>query len=159
MNPRYRSAPPIKLYDDALVAPIEATAEFREAQSATADRSHRAKAQAAGRRNTTVRWAEELPAPVIPAYSRDELRALACSHYNGLWFGRGDKYASINDSDDFLDRISVNFLRHALSPNERRLFRARKRVVADEARCNPPACPPGDRSAYPWLADECARQT
>jgi hypothetical protein len=159
-NPHYRSAAPVKLYDVAQVASIESTAEFKDALSAAADRSQRAKAKAAGRRAATIQWAEDLPTPEIPTYSRDELRDLACHHYEELWLARGkEKHADITAPDGFLDRISVNFLRHQLSPYEERLFRSRGRVGASEARAIIRRQVLSTISkAYPWLSDECSKQ-
>jgi hypothetical protein len=161
-NPYYRAGAPVKLYDAAQVAAIESTAAFQEAQSAAAKRSQSAKARAARRHATTLQWLTELPPPHIPRYSQDTLYRRACQHYNDLWRGRGDweRHADRSASDDFLNRIAVNFLRHALSPYEERLVQSRGRIGASEARrMIRQQILSAIAQIYPWLAEECAKQT
>jgi uncharacterized protein (DUF849 family) len=59
----------------------------------------------------------------IPKMPIKELRVLAVKHYNTLWSMRGkyDKVATINDDEEFLDRVSVNMLRHELECYEKEL--------------------------------------
>lgn len=85
----------------------------------------------------------------------------ACRHYNELWESREefDKHATTKDSKAFLQRISVNFLRHELSDYEDQLYTVFGKIGADAARSLI-----RDRildqiaKVYPELSAECARQ-
>lgn len=161
-NPYYRSVgAPMKLYDIDKVNSIESSRNFIEAKTVTEKRIVAGIKSAEKRRKSAIEWAKTLPNPDIPVYSRGKLYMLACQHYSDLWLSRGsiDKWADTRQSTDFLNRISVNYLRHVQSPYEGRLIATRGMVGASEARQII-----RDRilsiiaTKYPWLADECNRQ-
>jgi hypothetical protein len=159
-NPR-RTSTTIKYYALDRVTEIEASEEFQAARAVAKQRSERAKATAETRRKETIRWAEDLPPPSLPAYDRDTLISLACQHYNQLWMfrGRDDKWASASASDEFLDRISVNYLRHECSHYEDQLMQAWGSIAASQARTIiKEKVLLAIEEAYPWLEDECNRQ-
>lgn len=134
-NPHYRSGPKMKLYDEVKVKAIEKTKKFQEMTSAALKRSQTAKSVAAKRQTDTINWAKTLPEVVIRKYSQGELYKKACQHYNDLWASRGkDKYATVNESKEFLNRISHNYLRHELSNYEELIGESFGKIGADEAR-------------------------
>lgn len=160
LNLRHRSSAPIKLYDVAQVNSIEFTGEFKEAQSAPAERSRRAVAKAAQRREETRRWAEGLPAPEIPAYSRDDLRARARALRGVVARARGGE-ARLPRRAGRLPRPHLRQLppppAHALRGAAAQVARPRRRRRG--ARRHPPADPIAISETYPWLSEECTRQT
>ena len=50
----------------------------------------------------------------LPTLTKEDLIKNACEHYNSINFWNG-KHASPSDSDEFLDRIADNYLRHTQS--------------------------------------------
>jgi hypothetical protein len=102
---------------------------------------------------------------VPPVYKRHELFRKACEHYNKRKQSRtGWNESQPADpetaSEDFLMRISVNYLRHTLTPYDDELLDdLRGRVAKDEAakRIRERALQ-AIAKAYPWLKNECDRQ-
>jgi len=162
-NPYYRSVgAPMKLYDLDKVGSIESSPNFVQAKIVAEKRKDAGIKSAEKKRKTTIKWAETLPNPDIPVYSKKKLYKLACQHYNDLWLLRGciDKRADVRQSTDFLNRISVNYLRHALSPYEERLIATRGMVGASEARqIIRERILATIAVKYPCLSNECERQT
>jgi hypothetical protein len=103
----------------------------------------------------------------VPLFRRDELTRLACLHYNGLqldWAeerGWGGPILATRDSDPaFLVRITVGFLRQALNHYERELESAAGTVGAGMVHwALRHKLLETIASAYPWLTDECRRQS
>src|SRR5262245_52612751 len=54
---------------------------------------------------------------VVPRYEFAQVREAAVQHYNLLWAERGkyEKGASIHSDPKFLERITLNFIRHQLT--------------------------------------------
>lgn len=96
----------------------------------------------------------------VPRYDLPTLRQTACDHYNSHWTNSRDyKRAAPDDDQDFLDRITVNFLRHELSCYEAQLVeitgKVGKQVGYEQLKqrvLNAIA------ETYPDLSDECDRQ-
>ena len=57
---------------------------------------------------------------VVPRYEFAQVREEAVQHYNLLWAERGkyEKGASIHSDPKFLERITLNFIRHELTRYE-----------------------------------------
>lgn len=160
-NPHYRSAAaPMKLYDAARVQATEATPIVMAALAQTHQRSLRAKDRAAHQRQAVLAAvrAWHIHVPFLPP---DHLLAQAVRHYNTLWSARGrdDKWATIHDDPEFLERITVNYLRHACTNYEDRLVELYGATGAAEAR---PLLKHRILTAiaatYPTLATACQRQ-
>lgn len=160
-NPHYRSAgAPMKLYNAERVCALEATDTVAAALTQARQRSLRAKDRAAHQRQAmldTVRsWTIS-----VPSFTPNRLRILAVNHYNTLWAlrGREDKWATIHDDSEFLDRIAVNYLRHVCTSYEDRLVELYGMIGATDAR---PLLKSRILSAiavqYPELAHECRQQ-
>lgn len=60
---------------------------------------------------------------VIPAMNKKTLIDTSISRYNSMWESRGHRYkvACIDDSTTFLNRITVNYLRHTSEHYEREI--------------------------------------
>ena len=103
--------------------------------------------------------AAEINLPMIDA---DALTQLACGHYNQRQYDRGnfDGWDATPASDPaFLQRISVNFLRHCLSDYDCELAAIIGKVGVREghAEINRKAYK-AIATAYPTLTTECQRQ-
>lgn len=160
-NPHYRSVgAPMKLYDAERVQALEATQAVSEALAQSRQRSLRAQARAARQREAVLAAVRDWPI-TVPRMTRDTLLAQAVAHYNDLWVSRGrdDKWATIHDNPEFLDRIAVNYLRHVCTNYEDRLVDLYGTIGATEAR---PLLKQRILSAiaatYPKLAKECRQQ-
>ena len=97
----------------------------------------------------------------IRRLERERLISRACWHYNHRAADRGDFYPFADErcDQDFLDRISVNYLRHSLTAYEQQLSRFFGRVGQAEAYQEiKQKVLNAIGEAYPWLAAECQRQ-
>ena len=72
---------------------------------------------------------------VIPVMSLEELTLQAIEHYNDLWEIRGnyEKHATIDSDRQFLNRITMNMLRHQQEHYELELEILFGKVGKDEA--------------------------
>lgn len=158
-NPRYKSAAPTCLYDDARVARIEATVEFHLDLERASRRRESAGKGVDRRREQTQALLDALRIEV-PLLEWDELVTHARRSYDNLQFVRGGEFKTSSGFDErFLHRICVNFLRHECTEYEVDLLKLSGHVGADEARFGV-KCKVLDAIAerYPTLADECYRQ-
>ncbi|MCK9567391.1 hypothetical protein M0R72_00410 [Candidatus Pacearchaeota archaeon] len=137
-NQYYKSGPPVGLYDPTelvrlakrksvkdMVADIDARRSDRQAASRRAVETKRQKALAELEEHiTSSNWTSEWPRTL------GELRTLAVETYNDLHYSRGhhEKYACGNESQEFISRIAVNFLRHERTDYEWLLQEYRGRV-------------------------------
>lgn len=160
-NPRYRSAPAMRLWREDRVVKVEQSAAFAERRVLAQRRSAASTAAAERARDQAIQAAERVRFRV-PSLAQDELVRLACSHYNDRALGSrngGDLHATPGSDQEFLDRISVNYLRHELTVYEGELdgFRGRvgRRDAVDEIRS---AVYGAIATTYPYLAGECWRQ-
>ena len=125
-NPHYRSAAEMKLYSIDRVVSIESTDEFQNWQKSNEARRQKLKSSALKtmekRRQELFRFVDTLEV-VLPKFEKNKLRKQAVASYNALWASRGkcEKSATLSASDEFLDRISVNFLRHECSEYEHQI--------------------------------------
>lgn len=159
-NPYNRNGHQVKLYAKEQLIAIESTKEFQDRKAEADNRSRNAKVVANQKRDKTMEWVNTLPVLFKRKYTQAELRKRACNSYNNLWASRGrDKHASGNESEDFLNRISVNHLRHEASPYEEYLLQSYKKIGANEAReAIRQRILTAIAAAYPWLAEECENQ-
>jgi hypothetical protein len=89
----------------------------------------------------------------------EQLRARAIAHYNGRQAERAGLRANESDSQEFLQRIEVNYVRHQLT-NYDSALNALFRKIAKRAAATVIRQRIFDAIAtnYPQLADECRRQ-
>ena len=157
-NPHYRSGPPSRLY---LRADVERLVKSLPAGSRQPreERSAAAKTAAKQRAEELIQQAELLEI-VVRVVAEEQVVRDACANYNSAERRERDENDASEHSDpDFLDRITVNYIRHDLTeyencladvkgkPGENEAHRIIRERVLDEIADN-----------YPWLAGECSRQ-
>jgi hypothetical protein len=120
LNPYYRSAAPMRLYARARVEAVEASPAWSTLQEQVARR--KAAAAKAVETKTQRLWDDllelEITVPVMPLA---ELTEQACVHYHDQQSVRerwDAQEATPASNPSFLERISVNYLRHRLSSYE-----------------------------------------
>jgi hypothetical protein len=160
-NPYYRSAAPMRLYARARVEAVEASPAWPTVQNRVAQR--KAAAAKAVETKTQRLWdhLDELEI-TVPVMSLPLLTEQACAHYND-WQAARERWdaqaATPASNPSFLERISVNYLRHHLSSYEQELERLFGKVGVREAYLEVnDMVYDAIATAYPTLADECARQ-
>ena len=164
-NPRYRSAAPMKLWPEDLIASIEASPAFAAEVEKAAPRRRAARKAADTKIRATRQEAQELLKSVtIRRLPYHKLKTLAIrvrqEWYNDLSTYRGAEYRTAADADEqTVHRWMVNYARHNLTEYDNKLedFRGRagtylahediKGAILDMI-----------AAAYPMLADECKRQ-
>ena len=161
LNPHYRNSSPLKLFLIERVEKVESNPAFQVELDKTKKRSIDRKIVAEKIRDKTLDWARSLHKPDFEKLSKESLLSEACEHYNDLWHSRGepDKHASINASDRFLHRITVNYLRHVQSDYEWRLLESRGKIGTREAKIIiKHHILDAISETYPWLKRECETQ-
>jgi hypothetical protein len=158
-NPVYRSAAPMRLWVLARTTAAEEDPAFAQRQESSRRRSAASAAVTARKREELIAKAASIPVRV-PVIAQERLIRRACASYNALRADRADYTPATPGSDpEFLERITVNYLRHELTCYEDQLAalfgsvgRAEAEPVIRERVYDAIA------SAYPDLAGECARQ-
>lgn len=157
-NPHNRSGPPIKLFLKTRVAAAQAQLEFESALAKARIHSGEAKLRCS---QQAAALCEEIEAEVIdiPIMDYQELIRRACDHYNAR---RDIDRPALNPQSDTetLERIAVNYLRHELSPYEKRLQEIAGRAGANEARyLMRMKILDAIEDQYSELMEECAHQS
>ena len=160
-NPYYRKASPMKLYLMVRVEEIEQSEPFKAFQEASLNRKNGA-AKAVVTKKAMLMAELNSWKIVVKSKPLEDVRKNAIREYNNhqASLERDDGYfASPNSNKDFLDRITVNQLRHSLSNYERRLDALFGKVGTHQAY---PILHKKVMEAiadkYPELATECQRQ-
>lgn len=164
-NPKYNCAPSMKLYDLARVEAIEATADFQRLKGIVAKRQNAAR-KATATKEAKVRDYVDSVTIRLPSLSRRELIQRACDDYNErqevraeLGLTACDMKATPDSDEAFLDRISVNYLRHRMTKYDRALDHMKGKVGVSDAYQDIRAKIFDEiTDKYPWLATECKRQ-
>lgn len=163
-NLYYSKAPPVRLYLKSRVEAVERSEAYQNFLLKNANRVSGARKAAETKKlrllEEVAGWTIELEARPYP-----EIVEAAIEAYNSyrkmLYYDRARDYTPANtDSDpEFLQRITVNYLRHELSDYEYRLrvlfgkvgktegYRILNKKIYDKI-----------ASTYPQLRDECNRQ-
>lgn len=163
-NPYYRSAAPMHLYAAARVEACEQEDEWKQAAIKAAARAEVGKAVAARKAAELVTQAERMPITVT-RLPLDKLVSRAIASYNAfheeLLWERGHDYERANEQSDpaFLERITVNYIRHELTAYDTHLEELAGRVGISEAETVIRRRVFGAIAAwYPEYAEECKRQ-
>lgn len=163
-NPYYRSAAPMQLYALARVEVCEQEDCWKQAAAKAAVRSEAGKTAAARKAAVLITQAERMSITIV-RLPLDTLVNRAIASYNAfheemLW-ERGHDYERASEQSDpaFLERITVNYIRHNLTEYDTHLEEVagqvgvseagrviRRRVYAQIAAC------------YSEYAEECMRQ-
>ena len=118
VNPYYRSAAPIKLYELHKIEAIEATEEFKELQSATLKRKEAAKKAAETKMQSMKDYVHSIEIK-MPMSSKEQVFRRAVAHYNALWEWRGCYDKHISDyrilDNATLERLTANMIRHSMT--------------------------------------------
>ena len=137
-NPYYKNAANMKYYKLSRISKIEKTEIFNLNFEKTNNFKTSAKKAVETKTNKLVEVVEKIEISV-PKMSEKDLINNAINHYNMLHLSRGDfKYVDTNYttfSDDFIKRISENYLRHRLTDYEkhlRALYKKTGKTVAIE---------------------------
>ena len=156
-NPVFKCASPMKLYLLSRVEEIENNPEFTKAFEKMKGTREKLSIKATARMDKLRKELFEYIDGVViklPNLSQDKMYIKAINAYNYLWWSREeyDKQASIDSPKEFLDRISLNYLRHECTHYEKELeglfgkvgvhegyFRLKNRVNSEILR------------KYPWL--------
>jgi len=148
INKYYRSGPRVRLYEIERVLLVEETPEFKAAFVISQKRSLKAKESAGKGIDTKVdKLCDSISGVTgisLPDYTPEELTLAACKNYNSrgipeyLYFkriesGGGFREASPQSEKPFLDRITVNYLRHTYFGYNESLSYMRGRIGKDIA--------------------------
>jgi len=163
-NPRFEKAAPLKLYLSTRIEDIERSDEFREFMLASEKRKA-AIAKAAETKKQKLLAELEGWEIVVTKEPLDKVRCDAIDAYNGHqdWIceyeSRGIRFATKDSDPNFLDRITVNYLRHQLLDYGNRLAQLLGPTGKDEAyKALRDKILLAIAERYPDLATECRRQ-
>lgn len=153
-NPHYAKAAPMRCYAEVRVVAVELSPEFEESKAKASVRSNGAKKAAETKRDALLRQVKEMRVSVksMPA---KQVRDLAIRSYND-W--NADD-VSPDAASAFLERISVNYIRHNLTIYDKALEEISGRVgITDAIKEIRRKIYEAISTRYPELALECARQ-
>lgn len=163
-NPRFKKAAPLELYLLTRIENIEQSNGFKEFALAS-DKRKAAEPNGNGNENQTLLAEIEGWEILISSEALDKLRCDAIDAYNGHqdWICeyefRGIRFATKDSDPNFLDRITVNYLRHQLSDYGNRLVQLLGPTGKDEAyKALRDKILLAIAERYPELATECRRQ-
>ena len=160
-NPHSKKAGNICLYSIDRIIKIEENSEFRAKNDIISKRKVTAAKVVVTKREKLKQSAAGYK-PILPILKYEELKEKAIAHYVMLNNERGKYYVSdeLNSaSDDFLNRIISNYIRHMLSDYEYKLKSLKGKVGGDESyyiirdKINQAI-----KEAYPFLSDEILLQ-
>lgn len=160
-NPHFKSAPPMLLFLLDRVDKIEQTDEFKTQKVGTNKRKKAAQKAVETKRQQLWEWLNTVEIE-IPIINREELIRQACRHYNDRRLDKdvGGLAATPQSDPKFLERISVNYLRHCLTKYEEHLDNMSGKVGFDDGYKEIRRkifCKIAEK--YEWLEEECKRQT
>ena len=116
-NPHHRSGPEMLLYSLRRVAKAEAKSDWiawRERMDIKRAAHPDSGAKAVATKERKIQEYVDGIIITLPTLTKEDLIKNACEHYNSINFWNG-KHASPSDSEEFLDRIADNYLRHTQS--------------------------------------------
>ena len=155
-NSHYAKSAPMRLYDTARVASFEVSSEFLAAKAKAARRQCGAKTAVETKRAALMQQVLEMH---VSVETRPEhwLRRAAIEAYNERhWDGDG---TAEDAPAEFLERITVNLIRHNLTACDRALEEVAGRVgIASAVQAIRAKIYSAIGESYPALADECSRQ-
>ena len=152
----YAKSAPMRLYDTARVASFEVSSEFLAAKAKAARRQCGAKTAVETKRAALMQQVLEMH---VSVETRPEhwVRRATIEAYNE-WYWDGDGTAE-DAPAKFLERITVNFIRHNLTAYDRALEEVAGRVgIASAVQAIRAKIYSAIGESYPALADECSRQ-
>jgi hypothetical protein len=155
-NSHYAKSAPMRLYDTARVASFEVSSEFLAAKAKAARRQCGAKTAVETKRAALMQQVLEMQ---VSVETRPEhwVRRAAIKAYNEWHW---DEDGAAEDAPaEFLERITVNFIRHNLTAYDRALEEVAGRVgIASAVQAIRARIYSAIGESCPALADECSRQ-
>lgn len=147
---------PLALYSVARIEQAEAGSEFAQAQASIAKRKVAAAKAVATKTAKLMAVIEAMPI-TVDRLSPAKVRMQAIDSYNMR--SRGDSFASNANDPAFLERITVNFIRHELTEYDVALWETAGKTgnahAVAKIRCRVYSA---IAQAYPALSAECERQ-
>ena len=128
VNPHYKSGPPRKLYLLKRVEKVERSKKFIAAKEEAAKRQASSAVGVETKRRKMEQYLETVVIEV-PFIKRVELRRLALEHWNAI----RDYDWEAGESPTWLDKITVNYLRHQLTRYEEELDAIAGKVALRDA--------------------------
>jgi hypothetical protein len=160
-NPHHRSGPPMRLYSLERAIFEEQRPEWRWAKERAEERSSLARGAANAKKAQHLAELEAIQVHVLQL-AVDEVRRRAIASYNAHkeanWREEWEP-ATLESGQVFLERISVNYVRHHLTAYDGRMEGAAGRIGAGDARdLIREKVYEAIAKVYPELARECRRQ-
>lgn len=163
-NPHYKKAAPVKLFLRSRVTAIEETSAFNDWLAKSAKRKQSAIIAVNTKSDRLVGELETFH-PAIPNLSRDELERKAYSSWlcfkqeKAREFGNPPFIDEGDFDEEFMARISVNYLRHHKHVYDKKIRKVEGKIGSYRFR----EMIRGKifhaiSEKYPWLAEECDRQ-
>jgi hypothetical protein len=153
-NPHYAKAAPMRLYALARIEAAEGSPEFAAAKAKAAGRIAGAQKATATKRTALLRQVRAMQV-VIKVLPDNVVLRRAIGAFNAM----NEDCVSKDASEEFLQRITVNYIRHRLTTYDQTLEEIAGRVGIDDAvqaiRCR---IYEAIAERYPTLARECNRQ-
>lgn len=131
-NPHYRSATPMSLYLEERVNEAEKTEDFINHIANRESRVAAAQKAVATKTSNIIDYVNNLEIS-IPYIIPDLLTKKACRHYEELWAERGESRSAVGGDIVFINRITVNYLRHECSNYEYELAAIYKKTGKGKA--------------------------
>ena len=139
-NPHYKCAAPMKLYETKRVERVERRKSCKEYMAASAGRKASAQKGVKTKLERALDYARTVGINV-PTMDYDKVVKQACQSYND-WhqYDRNGMYNidfipadPLNSDKDFLQRITINYLRHECSSYEQQLYKLFGKTGVNEA--------------------------
>ena len=163
-NPFYKSASPMKLYLIKRVKKIEKSIEFQDFQKKNKTRRKGAKKSV----NTkTAKLLQEVSQWKIKLQKTENVVKSAIKNYNNFKLNKNANYdrniefelATLKSDKNFLDRITVNYLRHSLSNYDKKLKSIFGKIGISKAyKIINKKVYEKIKEVYPELKNECNKQ-
>jgi len=168
-HPYYRSGPDMSLYSLRRIEEIETTPEFTQWKDLSEKRRSYAKKATETKKQRLKKYIDELVIEVV-IYEKEKLQQKAINSYNNHklslaieFENRGREFdfteATENSSEQFLNRLMVNYLRHHLTKYEYEINNLFGKVGNEEVYLVLfEKVLKAIANTYPFLSDECERQ-
>ncbi len=163
-NPFYRKAAPMQLYSPARVEQAESQEEWKQAKARASLRSQSSKTMAARKAAGLVERAEQMQITVHRLPTETVIEQAIASYNAHNWeiaWRHGDAWekATERSDPDFLERLTVNYIRHHLTSYDTHLEQVAGQIGVRQAGKVIRRCIYDEiAKAYPEYAEECQRQ-
>jgi len=118
-NPNYKKTTS-KLYDLSKVESIEKSNEFKLFQEKNAKKVLGSQKAVETKRVALIKYIKDLVIEV-PQFDKETITQKACDHYNSGYNRYVNQPATPDSDTGFLNRITLNFLRHTMTDYEKQL--------------------------------------